>query len=190
MGASGAHHWFLGGLHVSAAVGRAGGLVRTRLMWRVCDRFAARFGGSAQRAGTADLRRSLPGTVDHPCLTYYVDHCHVGTVMVDCLPALHRDRRVVLEIEGHQSSILVLFVRRRLYAIDNRCPHRTRRLEDATVRGRDLICPGHGLRFKLAGRDGRAYRPQEARLRHYPVWCEDGRLHLCLYPQPFRRHSA
>lgn len=65
----------------------------------------------------------------------------------------------------------------RLYALDNRCPHRAGSLADGIVGGGAVICPLHGWKFELAS--GRCLN-ESARVRSYPVVLMDGRMILLL----------
>ncbi|MGH7963487.1 MAG: Rieske (2Fe-2S) protein [Candidatus Binatia bacterium] len=64
-----------------------------------------------------------------------------------------------------------------IYAINNRCPHRSGPLiRGSTDAACGVKCPMHGWRFDL--RDGSSERP--ARATVYPVKAEHGFLYLCL----------
>ena len=74
-------------------------------------------------------------------------------------------------------EIALFNIRGTIYAIKNRCPHRSGPL----IRGfidpaGGIKCPMHGWRFDL--RDGSSERP--ARATVYPVRVEDGCLYLGL----------
>jgi len=65
----------------------------------------------------------------------------------------------------------------RLFALDNRCPHRTGALADGIVGAGTVICPLHGWKFELA--TGRCLN-NAASVRSYPVLLVDGRMLLLL----------
>ncbi len=65
----------------------------------------------------------------------------------------------------------------RLYALDNRCPHRAGPLADGIVGGGAVICPLHGWKFDLAS--GQCLN-DSARVQSYPVVLVDGRMILLL----------
>jgi nitrite reductase/ring-hydroxylating ferredoxin subunit len=74
------------------------------------------------------------------------------------------DRAVVrAERDGKPISELLLLRRGpRVVALVNQCPHLQRALDDASVHGRTLVCPGHGRRYSLRG-DSSALRILPAR---------------------------
>lgn len=64
-----------------------------------------------------------------------------------------------------------------VYAVNNRCPHRSGPLIRGFIDARGGIkCPMHGWRFEL--RDGTSPRPAQATV--YPVKVENGILYLRL----------
>jgi len=65
----------------------------------------------------------------------------------------------------------------RLYALENRCPHRGGPLADGIVGVGTVICPLHGWKFELAS--GRCLN-DAATVRNYPVVLVDGRMLLLL----------
>lgn len=77
------------------------------------------------------------------------------------------------------TEVLVVRTRRRLYAIENRCPHLGRELADAPVTGHTLTCPDHSRRYDLASGKpvGRAFC-RAARLRAFDVTVAHGRVWL------------
>jgi nitrite reductase (NADH) small subunit len=71
----------------------------------------------------------------------------------------------------------------RLYALDNRCPHRAGPLSDGIVgidhgsRLAAVVCPYHSFKFALA--DGRGL-DTELHVRSYPLEIRDGRIYVDL----------
>jgi nitrite reductase/ring-hydroxylating ferredoxin subunit len=77
------------------------------------------------------------------------------------------------------TEVLVVRTRRKLYAIENRCPHLGRQLADAPVTGQTLTCPDHGRRYDLAsGRSAGHAFSRAARLRAFDVAIAHGRVWL------------
>jgi NAD(P)H-dependent nitrite reductase small subunit len=84
-------------------------------------------------------------------------------------------RRKLVKINN--TEIALFNLKGTIYAIKNRCPHRSGPL----IRGfidpaGGIKCPMHGWRFDL--RDGSSERP--ARATVYPVKVDAGRLYICL----------
>jgi len=76
-------------------------------------------------------------------------------------------------------EVLVLRTRRGIFALENRCPHTGRRLSDASVSRRTLLCPGHGRQYDVDS--GKQVRTRVARgtgLRTFDVTIHGGRLWL------------
>src|SRR5205823_203094 len=65
----------------------------------------------------------------------------------------------------------------RLFALDNRCPHRGGPLSDGIIAAGTVICPSHGWKFELE--TGRCLH-DAASVRSYPVLLVDGRMILRL----------
>lgn len=89
--------------------------------------------------------------------------------------------RAVLEVErdgARVGEVLLLRLRRGVFAVVNRCPHLGRPLDDARVRGHVLTCQGHGRSYSL--RSGRSANANALsgppKLRRVPAWTEGGRL--------------
>src|SRR5215470_10922592 len=66
---------------------------------------------------------------------------------------LARHGRLVVTSAELGTAILLVWTRRGVFAVENRCPHRGARLDDAAVGGRTITCPMHGRRYDL--RSGR-----------------------------------
>ena len=76
-------------------------------------------------------------------------------------------------------EVLVVRTRRGIFAVENRCPHMVRRLSDAVVSGRNVICAGHYRRYDLAtGRPAGRSTSRAPRLRTFDVAVVAGRLRL------------
>jgi nitrite reductase/ring-hydroxylating ferredoxin subunit len=92
---------------------------------------------------------------------------------------LDRSGRLVVRLSDPPIDVLVIRTRRRVFAVENRCPHLGVSLEGGNVRGRTITCTTHGRRFDLAsGRcatgPGRPSRP----LVTLRTWLDDGRVWL------------
>lgn len=64
-------------------------------------------------------------------------------------------------------------------ALSNRCPHRFAPMHKGCVKGDDIECPYHGLRFDATGRcvlnpHGDGHIPKAAQLKSYPLFERDG----------------
>lgn len=62
--------------------------------------------------------------------------------------------------------------RDRVFALDDRCPHRGGPLSQGIVHGCQVTCPLHGLALRLD--DGRAVAPDVGEVRCHRVRLEDG----------------
>jgi nitrite reductase (NADH) small subunit len=62
----------------------------------------------------------------------------------------------------------------RVYAVDNRCPHRDGELVAGDLEGFHLFCPLHAWVFDV--RDGRAFFPKGAEIACFPVRESRGRV--------------
>lgn len=87
--------------------------------------------------------------------------------------------RAVCEVDGVQ--LLLIRVRKAVFAIENTCPHLARRLDDATLRRYRLHCHGHGRQYDLRTGAERSWQHRPGRgLRRFPVRVADGRLLVTL----------
>ncbi len=66
----------------------------------------------------------------------------------------------------------------RVFAIDDKCPHKGGPLSQGIVHGAKVACPLHNWSINLE--DGVAVAPDEGRVKTYPVRVEDGTLRLRL----------
>jgi nitrite reductase/ring-hydroxylating ferredoxin subunit len=88
---------------------------------------------------------------------------------------LARKGRLVVTAPDLGTTILLVWTRRGVFALENRCPHRGARLDDATVGGRTITCSMHGRRYDL--RSGRCSSGATALpLRIWPARIVDGRV--------------
>jgi len=69
----------------------------------------------------------------------------------------------------------------RLYAMENRCPHRGGPLADGIVGGGVVICPLHGWKFDLAS--GRCAN-EGLQVKTYPAALIDGRIRVLIGEEP------
>jgi nitrite reductase (NADH) small subunit len=68
----------------------------------------------------------------------------------------------------------------RVFALDDRCPHKGGPLSQGIVHGERITCPLHNWMIEL--RDGHAVAPDEGCTATYPVRVEDGMISVCLDP--------
>jgi len=66
----------------------------------------------------------------------------------------------------------------RVFALDDRCPHKGGPLSQGIVHGARVTCPLHNWMVELC--DGRAVAPDEGCTVSYPVRVEEGVVALCL----------
>jgi nitrite reductase/ring-hydroxylating ferredoxin subunit len=98
---------------------------------------------------------------------------------VDSGPADELLAKGRIVVKFGDTEVLVLRTRRKLYAIENRCPHLGRELADAPVTGQTLTCPDHSRRYDLAsGRPAGHASCRTARLRTFDVAVVHGRVWL------------
>jgi len=64
----------------------------------------------------------------------------------------------------------------RVYAVENRCPHKGGDLSQGIVSGEFVFCPLHD--WKICLKDGQAQAPDEGCVKTYRVTVEDGRLYV------------
>lgn len=75
-----------------------------------------------------------------------------------------------------QEEIALYRVEGRVYAIDNRCPHRGGPLAEGSLQGHIAICPLHAWRFDV--RTGVCPDTPNARVRVFPVEVKDGEIRV------------
>jgi nitrite reductase/ring-hydroxylating ferredoxin subunit len=85
--------------------------------------------------------------------------------------------RLVVDAPILGEEVVVMRTRRGVFAFANRCPHRRRRLEDATTRRGAIICAGHGWRFRLDTGECRDAANMH-RLRLFEAACVHGRVRI------------
>nr|CRH05098.1 putative Naphthalene 1,2-dioxygenase system ferredoxin subunit [Candidatus Magnetococcus massalia] len=82
-----------------------------------------------------------------------------------------------IETMGH--ALLLVRDGKRVYAVENRCPHLDESLEFGKVERGEIICPHHKARYRL--RDGAPMgAPAKEHLTTFPVRAHDGRLEVQL----------
>ncbi len=64
----------------------------------------------------------------------------------------------------------------RLFAIEDRCPHKGGPLSEGLVHGDCVVCPLHGLKIDLV--KGSAIAPDEGSVKRYPIRQEGEQLFL------------
>lgn len=92
------------------------------------------------------------------------------------------DRGVFLEVAGRELAVFHLESPRRVYVIDNTCPHAGGNLAAGSVSHDVVKCPWHGWAFHLA--DGRSAQGSLACVRSYPVILDEGNVYARLTPDP------
>jgi 3-phenylpropionate/trans-cinnamate dioxygenase ferredoxin subunit len=68
-------------------------------------------------------------------------------IALEKLHRLHDGFRVAISVEGR--NLLLLQDEGQIHILDNYCPHAGARLERASVRDGDILCPWHGMAFNL-----------------------------------------
>jgi len=72
------------------------------------------------------------------------------------------------------STLALVRIQGRVYAVDDRCPHRGGELSQGDLDGFHLFCPLHAWVFDV--RDGRGFFPKGAEVACFEVREEGGRL--------------
>lgn len=82
----------------------------------------------------------------------------------------------IVEGRSHvvDGRLALVRVQGRVYAVDNRCPHRDGELGQGDLEGFHLYCPLHAWVFDV--RDGRAFFPRGAEVACFEVREERGRV--------------
>jgi nitrite reductase (NADH) small subunit len=80
--------------------------------------------------------------------------------------------RRVVEVSGQ--PVALVRVKARVFAVDNRCPHRDGELGLGDLDGFHLFCPLHAWVFDV--RDGRGFFPKGAEVACFQVREERGRV--------------
>lgn len=69
-------------------------------------------------------------------------------VALEKLHRLHDGFRVAVNVEGR--NLLLLQDDGQIHIIDNYCPHAGARLDRASIRCGEIVCPWHGIAFDIA----------------------------------------
>ncbi len=89
------------------------------------------------------------------------------------------DEGVFIEVEGTQ--IALFKIEDRIYAVEEKCPHRGAPLSEGQLIGKELRCPWHGARFDLE--TGKALCPPAQRaIKCYPVQVVGDEVRIQLEP--------
>lgn len=102
--------------------------------------------------------------------------CWTEICRIDDIPRL--GARVIRTTQG----AIALFRTRedRVFALDDRCPHRGGPLSQGIVHGTCVTCPLHDWVINLDS--GAAVAPDEGAVATYPVRVEGGMVHVALTP--------
>ena len=149
--------------------------------------FRRRSGGSspspANRGAPVTLTVTLPADASQGSQV-------IALGSIDQVFAGH-DRAVLSVLDGDDLLGTVLLIRGRhgdVFGMLNRCPHRLRGLADGRVRGRVVICPGHGFGFNMCtGVPVGAARNGVLRLRLVRTHVDDGQVSVAIDPDEIRR---
>ena len=101
-----------------------------------------------------------------------------ATVRVCSLDELERDKLRVIAAEGR--TILVVFERGEVFALDNRCPHMGFPLHRGSVSDGILTCHWHHAKFDLSG--GCTLDPFADDVPSFPVEVRDGAVYVDPHP--------
>jgi nitrite reductase/ring-hydroxylating ferredoxin subunit len=100
-----------------------------------------------------------------------------GAVDVGPADRLLREGRTLANFG--ETEVLVVRTRRGIFGVENRCPHMGRRLSDAAISGRKVVCMGHHGRYDLdSGEPAGRFVSRVARLPTFDAAIVDGRLWL------------
>ena len=99
-----------------------------------------------------------------------MDWTHIGTV--DDIP--RRGARCVMTPHGRVGVFRT--ANDRIFAVENRCPHKGGPLSDGIVHGRKVACPLHNWIINLE--DGEATGADKGCARVFPVKLENGRIYI------------
>lgn len=86
-------------------------------------------------------------------------------VALEKLHRLHDGFRAALTIEGR--NLLLFQHDGQIHIIDNVCPHAGARMDNASIRGQQIVCPWHGIAFDI--RTGQAVTCGLALVKYPPV---------------------
>jgi nitrite reductase (NADH) small subunit len=93
---------------------------------------------------------------------------------VDVGPSAGLAEQGKLVVSVGASTLALVRIEGRVYAVDNRCPHRDGELGQGDLEGFHLFCPLHAWCFDV--RDGRGFFPKGAEVACFEVKEEHGRL--------------
>jgi nitrite reductase (NADH) small subunit len=89
-----------------------------------------------------------------------------------------------------QGRVIALFRTRggKVFAVDNRCPHKNGPLSEGMLAGESVVCPLHAFRFDM--NSGECDQPGACSLKTYPVEQIDGQIYLSLSPGGDRKEHG
>jgi nitrite reductase (NADH) small subunit len=79
---------------------------------------------------------------------------------------------------GHLQITLFRLADGRIYALENRCPHKGGDLSQGIVSGEFVFCPLHD--WKICLKDGKVQAPDRGCVKTYPVTVENDKLYVQL----------
>lgn len=74
--------------------------------------------------------------------------------------------------------LLLINYNHRIYAYDDRCPHKGVSLAGGELEETQLTCPAHHWKFNIV--TGQGINPSNCKLKHYPITIENGDICLVL----------
>jgi nitrite reductase/ring-hydroxylating ferredoxin subunit len=96
-------------------------------------------------------------------------------VLAGSVEELARASRLVVQLPGQESSVVVAATKRGLFAYDGTCPLVGGSLAEGEIAGATITCPWHGRRYSL--KSGRCVStPGQARLRRWHAWTDRGQV--------------
>lgn len=89
-----------------------------------------------------------------------------------------------------QGRVIALFRTRggKVFAFDNRCPHKNGPLAEGMLAGDSVVCPLHAFRYDM--HTGECDQPGACSLKTYPVAQIDGQIYLSLSPGGDRKENG
>lgn len=98
------------------------------------------------------------------------------TELVDVAASAEVGERQKLVVTVGSARLVLIRVEGRVYAVDDRCPHRDGELGQGELDGFHLFCPLHAWVFDV--RDGRGFFPKGAEIACYAVEESNGRIRV------------